>query len=166
MTDPSAAGSGAPPSGSKRAFPARAEAALAGFHRLMTELGAEAETRPAIETLRAVLEKTGYRSALEQETTPEAQSRLANLDELLTAASDAAERGETLRDFLDHAALVADSDSLDERAPVSLLTMHNAKGLEFPLVFIAGTARGRSRTAARSTRMLPWKRSGGCATSA
>jgi DNA helicase-2/ATP-dependent DNA helicase PcrA len=126
----------------ERAFPARAEAALAGFHRMMQQLGADVEATPAIQTLRAVLEKTGYRSALEEESTPEAQSRLANLDELLNAASDAAERGETLRDFLDHAALVADADSLDDRAPVSLLTMHNAKGLEFPLVFIAGMEEG------------------------
>jgi DNA helicase II / ATP-dependent DNA helicase PcrA len=126
----------------ERAFPARAEAALAGFHRMMQQLGADVEAIPAIQTLRAVLEKTGYRSALEEESTPESQSRLANLDELLNAASDAAERGETLRDFLDHAALVADADSLDERAPVSLLTMHNAKGLEFPIVFIAGMEEG------------------------
>ncbi len=128
----------AAPESPKRHFPTRAEAALVAFHRMMKELAGEIETRPAIHTLRAVLERTGYRSALETENTPEAQSRLANLDELLNAASDSSERGETLRDFLDHAALVADSDSLDERAPVSLLTMHNAKGLEFPVVFIAG----------------------------
>ena len=126
----------------ERAFPARAEAALAGFHRMMQELGTDIETRPAAATLRAVLEKTGYRTALEEENTPEAQSRLGNLDELLNAASDAAERGETLRDFLDHAALVSDADSVDDRAPVSLLTMHNAKGLEFPVVFIAGMEEG------------------------
>ena len=62
--------------------------------------------------------------------------------ELLNAASDAAGRGESLRDFLDHAALVSDADSVDERAPVALLTMHNAKGLEFPVVFIAGLEEG------------------------
>ncbi len=126
----------------ERAFPARAEAALASFHRMMQELGTDIETRSAAATLRAVLDKTGYRTALEEEGTPEAQSRLGNLDELLNAASDAAERGETLRDFLDHAALVSDADSVDERAPVSLLTMHNAKGLEFPIVFIAGMEEG------------------------
>jgi DNA helicase II / ATP-dependent DNA helicase PcrA len=126
----------------ERAFPARAEAALAGFHRMMQQLMDGIETRPAVETLRAVLEQTGYRTALQEESTPEAQSRLGNLDELLNAASDSAERGESLRDFLDHAALVSDADSLDERAPVSLLTMHNAKGLEFPVVFIAGMEEG------------------------
>ncbi len=127
---------------SKRAFPARAEAALSSFHRTMRQLMDGIETATAIQTLRGVLEKTGYRTALEAENTPEAQSKLGNLDELLNAASDAAERGETLRDFLDHAALVADSDALDDRAPVSLLTMHNAKGLEFPIVFIAGMEEG------------------------
>ena len=79
---------------------------------------------------------------LEDEGTEEARQRLANLDELLNAAADAGERGETLRDFLDHAALVSDADSADSRAPVSLLTMHNAKGLEFPVVFIAGLEEG------------------------
>ncbi len=138
---PAATGSVVPLQGSKR-FPARAEAALAAFHRMMVELADDVETRPAAATVRAVLERTGYRSALEQEATPEAQSRLGNLDELLNAASDAGERGESLRDFLDHAALVADADSVDERAPVSLLTMHNAKGLEFPVVFIAGMEEG------------------------
>jgi DNA helicase-2/ATP-dependent DNA helicase PcrA len=61
---------------------------------------------------------------------------------LINAAADAAERGETLADFLDHAALVADADSVDSAAQVSLLTMHNAKGLEFPVVFVAGLEEG------------------------
>jgi DNA helicase-2/ATP-dependent DNA helicase PcrA len=79
---------------------------------------------------------------LESDNDPESESRLANLNELVNAAAEAAERGETLTDFLDHAALVADSDDLDERATVSLLTMHNAKGLEWPVVFIAGLEEG------------------------
>jgi DNA helicase-2/ATP-dependent DNA helicase PcrA len=126
----------------QHAFTARAEAALGGFHRMMRELASGVESRPPAETLRAVLEQTGYHKMLEEEGTPEAQSRLGNLDELLNAATDAAERSETLREFLDHAALVSDADSVDERAPVSLLTMHNAKGLEFPVVFIAGLEEG------------------------
>ncbi len=62
--------------------------------------------------------------------------------ELVNAAAEAAERGEGISEFLDHAALVSDADSVDERAQVSLLTMHNAKGLEFPVVFIAGLEEG------------------------
>ena len=75
---------------------------------------------------------------LQQEKTPESEARLENLDELINAAAEAAERGETISDFLDHAALVADADALDEAAPVTLMTLHNAKGLEFPVVFLSG----------------------------
>jgi DNA helicase II / ATP-dependent DNA helicase PcrA len=126
----------------ERAFSARADASLREFHRLMKEIGDGIETRPPAETLNLVLDRTGYRKMLEEEGNEESASRIANLDELLNAAADAAERGESLRDFLDHAALVSDADSVDERAPVSLLTMHNAKGLEFPVVFIAGLEEG------------------------
>src|SRR5579863_8762764 len=124
------------------ALPGRAEAALAAFHRMMTELAGQLDTRPISDTLADVLERTGYRKMLEDEGTEESRQRLANLDELLNAAADAGERGESLRDFLDHAALVSDADSADSRVPVSLLTMHNAKGLEFPVVFIAGLEEG------------------------
>jgi DNA helicase-2/ATP-dependent DNA helicase PcrA len=123
-------------------FPPRAEAALSGFHSMMEELGEGIDMKPVAETVRAVLARTGYRQMLEEENTQESQSRIGNLDELLNAAADASERGETIREFLDHAALVSDADGVDERAPVSLLTMHNAKGLEFPIVFVAGMEEG------------------------
>ncbi len=126
----------------EHAFPGRAEAALSAFHRMILELSSGVETRPIADTLAGAIERTGYRKMLEEEGTEEARSRLGNLDELLNAAADASERGEGLRDFLDHAALVSDADSADERVPVSLLTMHNAKGLEFPVVFIAGLEEG------------------------
>jgi DNA helicase-2/ATP-dependent DNA helicase PcrA len=126
----------------ERVFPGRAEAALSAFHRMITELASQVDARPIADSLRDLMERTGYRRMLEEENTEEAKTRLANLDELLNAAVDAGERGERIRDFLDHAALVADADSTDERAPVSLLTMHNAKGLEFPVVFIAGLEEG------------------------
>jgi DNA helicase II / ATP-dependent DNA helicase PcrA len=79
---------------------------------------------------------------LKTDMSPESESRLGNLEELVNAAVEATERGETAADFLDHAALVSESDALDEQAAVSLLTIHNAKGLEFPNVFIAGLEEG------------------------
>jgi DNA helicase-2/ATP-dependent DNA helicase PcrA len=109
---------------------------------MIEELNAEAETRPIDQMIRLVLDRTGYQRMLEQDPTPEAETRTGNLMELVNAAADAAERGETLADFLDHAALVSDADSVDSGAQVSLLTLHNAKGLEFPVVFLAGMEEG------------------------
>jgi DNA helicase-2/ATP-dependent DNA helicase PcrA len=126
----------------EKAFPARAEAALKGFVRLIEDLQATAGSEPIPNVLKAILEKTGYEDMLKADNSPEAESRLSNIEELLTAAMEGAERGETVSDFLDHAALVADADQVDERAPVSLLTIHNAKGLEFPNVFLAGMEEG------------------------
>ena len=79
---------------------------------------------------------------LEQDRSPDSETRQENLNELINAAAEAAERGETISDFLDHAALVSDSDAIDEAAPVTLMTMHNAKGLEFPLVIMTGLETG------------------------
>lgn len=121
---------------------ARAEAALDAFRRLILDLREAAGQRPAHELISLLLDRTGYTRMLEAEGTPESESRLGNLEELVSAAADAAERGETLQEFLDTAALRSDADDVDENAQVSLLTMHNAKGLEFPVVFIAGMEEG------------------------
>jgi DNA helicase-2/ATP-dependent DNA helicase PcrA len=120
----------------------RSQSSLVMFRNLIQELSLVASSRPLPELLRFILERTGYRKMLEAEKTPEAEARLENLDELINAATEAAERGESIGDFLDHAALVADADAVDERAPVTLMTMHNAKGLEFPMVIIAGMELG------------------------
>ncbi len=121
---------------------ARAEAALSSFQRLIQELREAAARLPAQELILLVLDRTGYTRMLEAEGTPESESRLGNLEELVSAAADAAERGDSLQDFLDTAALRSDADDVDTEAQISLLTMHNAKGLEFPVVFIAGMEEG------------------------
>jgi DNA helicase-2/ATP-dependent DNA helicase PcrA len=96
----------------------------------------------AAELLKFLIDRTGYIKQLEDEDSPEAQSRIDNLRELVNAALDAKDRGETLDQFLDHAALVADADQYDERSAITLMTLHAAKGLEFPLVFLAGLEEG------------------------
>jgi DNA helicase-2/ATP-dependent DNA helicase PcrA len=100
----------------------------------------DAATLP--ELIRFLLDRTGYIKALETEGSPEAFSRIENLKELANAAHDAEARGETLADFLDHAALASDTDQFDPDARVTLMTLHAAKGLEFPLVFLAGLEEG------------------------
>ena len=94
------------------------------------------------EILKFVIDRTGYIKVLEEEDTPEAYSRVENIRELVNAAMDSKDRGETLDQFLDHAALVSDADAYDERAQITLMTLHAAKGLEFPLVFLCGLEEG------------------------
>ena len=94
------------------------------------------------EILKFLIDRTGYIKQLEDEDTPEAYSRIENLRELVNAAMDSRDRGETLDQFLDHAALVSDADAYDERAQITLMTLHAAKGLEFPLVFLCGLEEG------------------------
>ena len=92
--------------------------------------------------LKFLIDRTGYIKLLEDEDTPEAFSRIENLRELVNASMDSRDRGETLDEFLDHAALVADADDYDERAQITLMSLHAAKGLEFPLVFLSGLEEG------------------------
>jgi DNA helicase-2/ATP-dependent DNA helicase PcrA len=120
----------------------RSQSSLVMFRNLIQELSLVASSSPLPEVLNFVLNRTGYRHMLQQDKTPEADARLENLDELMNAATEAATRGESVSDFLDHAALVAEADAFDENASVSLLTLHNAKGMEFPLVFITGMEMG------------------------
>jgi DNA helicase-2/ATP-dependent DNA helicase PcrA len=100
----------------------------------------DAATLP--ELIRFIIDRSGYIKALEAEASPESFSRIENLKELANAAHDADVRGETLADFLDHAALASDTDQFDPNARVTLMTLHAAKGLEFPLVFLAGLEEG------------------------
>ena len=88
----------------------------------------------------AAIEDTGYATMLRTEGTDESEARLENLEELVNAAVDYDKQQEDgLRDFIDHAALTSDTDKYDRNAAVTLMTVHSAKGLEFPIVFLVGS---------------------------
>jgi len=125
-------------------LPARAVSALKSFRDIVNNLAERARdaAEPISEIVKAAVIDTGYERALKDENTEEAEGRLLNLEELVNAAAESEQRGETLRDFLDHAALVSDTDEYKAEAQVTLMTIHAAKGLEFPLVFIAGLEEG------------------------
>ncbi len=127
----------------KRALGPRATASLDGFRQIILSLGERATGGQALsEIVKAATLETGYVRVLQEEKSEEAEGRLLNIEELVTAAVEAEEQGETLRDFIDHAALASDTDQYKEDARVTLMTMHAAKGLEFPVVFIAGMEEG------------------------
>jgi DNA helicase II / ATP-dependent DNA helicase PcrA len=138
-------------------FSPRAVAALRKFQAIIEGLVARAQKEPASEVVKAAILDTGYADALKAENSDEAESRLENLQELVNAAVDYdKEEGGGLRDFIDAAALVSDTDQYKGDAPVTLMTMHSAKGLEFPVVFIVGMEDGlfpHSRSAADQAEM-------------
>jgi DNA helicase II / ATP-dependent DNA helicase PcrA len=94
------------------------------------------------EVLKFLFDQTGYIRLLTEENTPDSLARIENLKELVNAAMDARDRGESLTEFLDHAALVSDVDTYDPRGQVTLMTLHSAKGLEFNLVLLIGMDEG------------------------
>jgi DNA helicase-2/ATP-dependent DNA helicase PcrA len=125
----------------------RIVAAQGGDHDAANEADARAFRKPGgpatlPELIKFLNDRSGYIRALEDEATPESFSRIENLKELANAAQDATARGESLAEFLDHAALVSDADQYSSEARVTLMTLHAAKGLEFPLVFLAGMEEG------------------------
>ncbi|MBU5467959.1 DNA helicase PcrA [Virgibacillus sp. MSJ-26] len=124
----------------------RAANALADFGELIKTLSQQQEFLTATDMVEAVLKRSGYEEALENERTIEAQSRLENLEEFMTVTKDFEEKNEddkTLIAFLTDLALVADIDQVDEEDPdqeekITLMTLHAAKGLEFPVIFLIG----------------------------
>ena len=100
--------------------------------------------RPAntAEILKFLIDRTGYIKLLEEEDTPEAFRGSRTCANWSMPRMDSKDRGETLDQFLDHAALVSDADAYDESAQITLMTLHAAKGLEFPLVFLCGLEEG------------------------
>ena len=115
------------------------------FVNAIEELKAKKDEMSISELIKETLKKTGYTKALQNENTIEAENRIENLDEFLTVAiefeEEEAENG--LREFLEGITLSSDIDDLDEDADyVTLMTLHSAKGLEFPVVFLVGMEEG------------------------
>jgi DNA helicase-2/ATP-dependent DNA helicase PcrA len=126
------------------AIKGKAAKGFADFRRLILELSTQ-EDAPPDEVIRQVLDRSGYRRMLKESTDSEDQDRLANIEELITAARQfAAEDGKrTLADFLENITLASDVDGWDDRQDcVSIMTLHAAKGLEFPVVYIVALEQG------------------------
>ena len=115
------------------------------FIEVIEELRSKKDDLPVSELIKEILNKTGYTKALELENTVEAESRIQNLDEFLTVAIEFEEESadNTLAEFLEGITLSSDIDNLeDEDESVTLMTLHSAKGLEFPAVFLVGMEEG------------------------
>ncbi|MBI3961675.1 MAG: UvrD-helicase domain-containing protein [Deinococcus sp.] len=121
----------------------RALGAVVAFRELLTGLLVQKEQEGATSCVRRVIEQSGYAHMLEQEGTFEARSRLENLEELTSAVAEweAGSLG-NIAEFLDQAALLSSADEPSPEGSVLLMTLHNAKGLEFPYVFIVGLEEG------------------------
>ena len=118
---------------------------LEEFGILIFTLVAEMEDRTVLDILESILDRTGYLAQLEESTDPQDQARAENIGELLSVAKDFQDRNPsgTVEDFLEQVALVNDVDSFEqEESKVTLMTLHAAKGLEFPIVFLGGLEEG------------------------
>jgi DNA helicase II / ATP-dependent DNA helicase PcrA len=124
------------------AMPVRTQAALRSFCELTRQFAEDATALPLSSFFRSVLDRTEYVKMLHEEGTAEAEGRIENLQELVNAAKEAEDRGETLRELLDRTALVSDTDQYHETTRATLMTLHTAKGLEFSSVFLAGMEEG------------------------
>ncbi len=134
--------------GEVSALAPRAKKAIIAFRDLIEKFRAKAEAaaqteRPVSDVVISVIDDSGYSLMLRTENSDEAEARLENLEELVNAAVDYDRSPESgLRDFIDHAALTAETDKYDGNAGVTLMTVHSAKGLEFPIVFMVGLEDG------------------------
>ena len=118
---------------------------LEEFGILIFTLVAEMEDRTVLDILESILDRTGYLAQLEESTDPQDQARAENIGELLSVAKDYQDTNPsgTVEDFLEQVALVNDVDSFEqEESKVTLMTLHAAKGLEFPIVFLGGLEEG------------------------
>ena len=118
---------------------------LEEFGILIFTLVSEMENRTVLDILESILDRTGYLAQLEESTDPQDQARAENIGELLSLAKDFQDTNPsgTVEDFLEQVALVNDVDSFEqEESKVTLMTLHAAKGLEFPIVFLCGLEEG------------------------
>ena len=118
---------------------------LEEFGILIFTLVSEMENRTVLDILESILDRTGYLVQLEESTDPQDQARAENIGELLSVAKDYQDTNPsgTVEDFLEQVALVNDVDSFEqEESKVTLMTLHAAKGLEFPIVFLCGLEEG------------------------
>ena len=118
---------------------------LEEFGILIFTLVSKMENRTVLDILESILDRTGYLAQLEESTDPQDQARAENIGELLSVAKDFQDTNPsgTVEDFLEQVALVNDVDSFEqEEAKVTLMTLHAAKGLEFPIVFLCGLEEG------------------------
>ena len=118
---------------------------LEEFGILIFTLVAEMEDKTVFDILESILDRTGYLAQLEESTDPQDQARAENIGELLSVAKDFQDTNPTgtVEDFLEQVALVNDVDSFEqEESKVTLMTLHAAKGLEFPIVFLGGLEEG------------------------
>ena len=118
---------------------------LEEFGILIFTLVAEMDDKSVLDILEAILDRTGYLAQLEESTDPQDQARAENIGELLSVAKDFQDTNPTgtVEDFLEQVALVNDVDSFEqEKSKVTLMTLHAAKGLEFPIVFLGGLEEG------------------------
>ncbi|MCQ2373691.1 MAG: UvrD-helicase domain-containing protein, partial [Phascolarctobacterium sp.] len=124
---------------------ARFKGKLDELSSIVFELMGEAEEAPMKQLVADVLEKTGYLAQLQASNDPQDESRVENLEELLSVAEDFAKSGEedNLTNFLEHVSLASDIDNAELKGEsVTLMTLHSAKGLEFPVVFLVGMDQG------------------------
>jgi len=116
----------------------RAARALEAFLTLMSDLRAELKTRPPSGVVASIIERTGFEAYLERSAPGDAASRVENLAELVSAVAAYDGAADGLQAFLDRAALLSETENVQGTSGVRLMTLHSAKGLEFPVVFIAG----------------------------
>ncbi|MGF1600910.1 MAG: DNA helicase PcrA [Chloroflexi bacterium AL-N5] len=129
---------------SVKTLAARGSKNILGFVDMIRTWQSQLETLPATEIIQGILDQSGYIRSLQDQDTDEAEERIGNVKELYNAAQQFAEENgdDSLLSFLANAALASDADDKEDSTTVSMMTLHSAKGLEFPIVFLVGIEQG------------------------